>query len=59
MGKKIKGPGAKRPFYVRDKEIRREDADRRSGEEIREDKERQIAGRRANDDRRDDDERRK
>ncbi len=48
MGKKIIVKGAKRPFYVREKgESRRINDDRRSGEEIREDVERQVPGRRS------------
>ncbi|OHC78887.1 MAG: hypothetical protein A3G18_02305 [Rhodospirillales bacterium RIFCSPLOWO2_12_FULL_58_28] len=55
MGKKIKVPGQKRPFAVRDREARREDIDRRNEVEIRQDAERHVPGRRTKkDDRRDD-----
>ncbi len=59
MGKKIKVPGAKRPFAIRDKGKRREDEERRSGMDIREIPSRQVAGRRGRDKRREDEDRRK
>ena len=59
MGKKIKVPGAKRPFSVRDKGARREDDERRSGMDIREIPSRQVPGRRNRDERREDEDRRK